>query len=100
MARCGRCRQPSSRVHGRYLRRLRDVTVAGVAVLLQVRVRRFRCDNRSCPAVTFVEQVDGLTTAHARLTPGHAGTAHPDRARVGRACRRTAGCRRRGGRGP
>lgn len=69
-ARCGRCRQSSSRVHGRYLRRLRDLTVGGVAVLLQVWVRRFRCGNRSCPAVTFVEQVDGLTAPHARLTQG------------------------------
>ncbi|WP_204985350.1 ISL3 family transposase [Micromonospora globbae] len=69
-AQCGSCRQSSSRVHGRYLRRLRDLTVAGVAVLLQVRVRRFRCGNRGCPAVTFVEQVDGLTAPHARLTQG------------------------------
>ncbi|MFG1661400.1 transposase family protein [Micromonospora chersina] len=50
--RCGKSLQVSSRVHGRYLRRLRDVTVGGVAVLLQVRVRRFRCGNRGWSAVT------------------------------------------------
>ncbi|SIM58099.1 Transposase [Micromonospora cremea] len=69
-ARCGRCRQWSSRVHGRYQRRLRDVAIAGTGLLLQVQIRRFRCDNASCPARTFAEQVDGLTAAHARLTPG------------------------------
>ncbi|WP_211349417.1 ISL3 family transposase [Micromonospora pisi] len=69
-ARCGRCRQPSSRIHGRYQRRLRDVAVAGMALVLQVQVRRFRCDNTGCPAKTFVEQVEGVTTPHARLTAG------------------------------
>ena len=69
-ARCGRCRQPSGRVHGRYQRRLRDVAVAGMALLLQMHIRRFRCDNTGCPAKTFAEQVDGLTTPHARLTAG------------------------------
>jgi transposase len=69
-ARCGRCRQRSGRVHGRYQRRLRDVAIAGVALLPQVQIRRFRCDNTTCPAATFAEQVDGLTAPHARLTPG------------------------------
>jgi transposase len=69
-ARCGRCRQPSSRIHGCYQRRLRDVAVAGMALLLQVQVRRFRCDNAGCPAKTFTEQVEGVTTPHARLTAG------------------------------
>lgn len=69
-ARCGRCRQRSGRVHGRYQRRLRDVAVAGTALLLQLQVRRFRCDNGGCPARTFAEQVVGLTTPHARLTVG------------------------------
>jgi transposase len=69
-ARCGHCQQPSRRVHGRYQRRLRDVAVAGMALLLQVQIRRFRCDNTGCPAKTFAEQVEGLTTPHARLTAG------------------------------
>lgn len=67
-ARCGRCQQRSARVHGRYARRLRDVAVAGTGLLLEVRVRRFRCDNTTCPARTFVEQIEGLTSPHARLT--------------------------------
>jgi transposase len=69
-ARCGRCRQRSGRIHGRYQRRLRDIAIAGMALVLQVQVRRFRCDNTGCPAKTFAEQMDGLTAPHARLTPG------------------------------
>lgn len=72
-ARCGRCQQWSGRVHGRYQRRLRDVAIAGMALLLQVQVRRFRCDNTGCPAKTFAEQIEGLTAPHARLTPGLRG---------------------------
>ena len=34
----------------------------------------FRCDNTGGTAKTFAEQVDGLTAAHARLTPGLKGT--------------------------
>ncbi|MBB4962129.1 ISL3 family transposase [Micromonospora polyrhachis] len=72
-ARCGRCQQRSGRVHGRYQRRLRDVAIAGTALLLEVQVRRSRCENTGCPAKTFAEQIDGLTAPHARLTPGLRG---------------------------
>ncbi|MFY1673616.1 ISL3 family transposase [Plantactinospora sp. WMMB334] len=69
-ARCHGCQQPSARVHGRYLRQLRDLATAGIGVILQIQVRRFRCDNVACTVVTFAEQVDGVTTPHARFTPG------------------------------
>ncbi|WP_244876857.1 ISL3 family transposase [Winogradskya consettensis] len=72
-ARCGRCQRESGRVHGWYQRRLRDIAVAGTALLLRVQVRRFRCENTGCPARTFAEQIDGLTVPHARLTPGLRG---------------------------
>ncbi|WP_284706348.1 transposase family protein [Micromonospora phytophila] len=49
----------SGRVRGRYQRRLRDVAIAGMGLLLQVQVRRFRCDNTGCPAKTFAEQIGG-----------------------------------------
>lgn len=39
-------------------------------MILQIQVRRFRCDNVACTVVTFAEQVDGVTTPHARFTPG------------------------------
>ncbi|MFC8727043.1 MULTISPECIES: transposase [Streptomyces] len=34
-----------------------------------LRVRRFRCQNPACPAVTFPEQVQGLNRPHSRFTP-------------------------------
>lgn len=66
---CSRCGWVSSRVRGRYVRRLADAAIGGVRAVIELMVRRFRCENPACPAVTFVEQVDGLTTPHARRTP-------------------------------
>jgi hypothetical protein len=60
-------------VHGSYVRQLRDATVGGVQVVIALRVRRFRCGNAACPAVTFAEQVAGLTSPHSRFTPLLAG---------------------------
>lgn len=67
--RCPGCGMLSWRVHGRYVRRLADAPVGGVPVVIAVTVRRFRCLNSHCSAVTFAEQVPGLTTPHARYTP-------------------------------
>lgn len=60
-ASCPRCHDAARRVHSRYVRRLADVAVGGREVLIRVKVRRFFCEQDSCPARTFVEQVDGLT---------------------------------------
>jgi transposase len=68
-ARCPGCGRVSARVHGRYVRRLRDLAVGGVGVVLEMEVRRFRCGGQRCEAVTFAEQVEGLTVPHARFTP-------------------------------
>ncbi|MDF3142793.1 ISL3 family transposase [Streptomyces sp. T21Q-yed] len=64
-----RCGQSSARVHGRYVRRLRDVAVGGLGVVIELCVRRFRCENTACTAVTFAEQIVGLTTPHSRQAP-------------------------------
>ncbi len=56
-------------MHSRYEPRLADASIAGQLVTLQLAVRRFFCDNNECSATTFVEQVEGLTTRHARRTP-------------------------------
>lgn len=37
--------------------------------MLALTVRRFKCVNTGCPAMTFAEQVEGLTSPHARFTP-------------------------------
>src|SRR5689334_6901663 len=67
----GRCRcgAVSRRVHGRYVRDLRDGAIGGMGVTIVLKVRRFRCANTECPAVTFVEQVPGVTSPHSRFTP-------------------------------
>jgi transposase len=65
---CPRCGTGSARVHSRYRRRLADAALAGQAVTLRLRVRRFFCDNTCCAARTFVEQVAGLTVKWARRT--------------------------------
>ncbi|WP_424534259.1 ISL3 family transposase [Sphaerisporangium viridialbum] len=66
---CPRCGEVSGRVHGRYVRRLADAAVGGMRTVLAVTVRRFKCVNSACAAVTFAEQVAGLTSPHARYTP-------------------------------
>jgi transposase len=59
----------SEAVHGYYQRSLRDTPLAGVPVVIRLRVRRFRCGGVSCVRRTFVEQIPGLTTPHSRHTP-------------------------------
>ena len=64
-----RCGRSSVRVRGRYVRKLGDLAVGGLGVVIELCIRRFRCENSACPAVTFAEQVAGLTTPHSRQTP-------------------------------
>ncbi len=51
------------------MRRLADAAVGGVRVVIELLVRRFKCPNLACQAVTFAEQIAGLTSPHARYTP-------------------------------
>ncbi|MEV7908224.1 ISL3 family transposase, partial [Streptomyces anulatus] len=67
-ARCPRCSVETERRHSGYRRRLRDLTVGGRPVLLELEVRRFFCDNHGCSARTFVEQIAQVTRPHARRT--------------------------------
>ena len=66
---CPRCGQASGRVHSTYGRRLADAPVGGQPVVIRLAVRRFFCGNPDCAAVTFAEQVEGLTSRRARRTP-------------------------------
>ncbi|MGY1934018.1 ISL3 family transposase [Nocardia gipuzkoensis] len=67
-ASCVRCATPSARVHSRYRRKLADASIGGRVVVVRLRVRRFFCTNDGCAAVTFAEQVAGLTVRWARRT--------------------------------
>ncbi|MER6917069.1 ISL3 family transposase [Streptomyces sp. NPDC000594] len=66
---CPACGTSSGRVHSRYARTLADTAVAGRAVGIELRVRRFFCDDAVCGKQTFAEQVDGLTVRYGRRTP-------------------------------
>lgn len=67
-AACPGCGTVSARVHGGYRRRLADLAVAGRRVVIDLAVRRFRCQAAECGRRTFVEQVEGLTERFARRT--------------------------------
>jgi transposase len=63
---CPRCGQQSARVHGGYGRTVADGAAGGRPVLIVLQVRRFRCRNPECPAVTFAEQAGGLSERYRR----------------------------------
>jgi transposase len=63
---CPRCGQASARVHGGYARMVADGAAGGRPVLIVLQVRRFRCRNPQCPAVTFAEQAGGLSERYRR----------------------------------
>jgi hypothetical protein len=67
-ASCPQCGSLSARVHSHYERRLTDTAVGGQELVLQLRVRRFFCENTCCPALTFAEQFPALTARYARRT--------------------------------
>ncbi|MGW9497356.1 hypothetical protein ACWG5P_23670 [Streptomyces prasinus] len=67
----------SWRVHGQYARRLADAPVGGDLALAELVVRRFKCLNPQCPAVTFVEQIEGLTSPAGCTARGR--VEHPRR---------------------
>ncbi|WBO69786.1 ISL3 family transposase (plasmid) [Streptomyces camelliae] len=66
---CPGCGCRSSRIHGRYHRRLADLAVAGRKVVIDLVVRRFLCETPECGRRPFVDQVEGLTERFARRTP-------------------------------
>jgi len=63
---CPRCGQESGRVHGGYARTVADGAAGGRPVLIVLQVRRFRCRNPACPAVTFAEQAEGVSARYRR----------------------------------
>jgi len=65
---CPDCRQPTERIHGRYLRTLADLPWATVPIELRVIVRRFRCGTCSCRRQTFAERLPNVAPRYARTT--------------------------------
>ena len=73
-AACPRCGYSSGKVHSTYLRRLADAAIGGRRVRIRLGIRRFFCGNPDCRAVTFAEQVEGLSSRRSRRTPPLART--------------------------
>ena len=67
-ASCPRCGVLASRIRSRYLRTLADLPWSGLAVKLQLTVRKFACDVPSCPQRIFTERLPSLTLPYARRT--------------------------------
>ncbi|MBP0455112.1 transposase family protein [Kitasatospora sp. RG8] len=70
---CPSCGTVSTRTHSSYVRRLDDCAAGRRRVVVELRVRRFRCRERACPRTTFVEQAPGLPS----VTGGGARACRP-----------------------
>jgi transposase len=66
--RCPDCGTLSASCKGRYVRRLQDLSVQGLAVRLEVHVTRWRCRNPQCARQSFVERLEKSALPHARRT--------------------------------
>lgn len=67
-AECPNCGTKSESVHSYYLRHPADLPIGDKFVQLQLRTRRFRCSNRTCPKVTFAERLPQILPKYARRT--------------------------------
>jgi transposase len=67
-AECPTCHQISKRLHSYYLRTPADLPVSGQTVHLELRVRRFRCQNEQCKQQTFAERFPDTLAVHAQRT--------------------------------
>ncbi len=64
------CGTPAHRIHGRYQRKVWDLSVQNVQVVLHLHVRKFYCDQPSCPRRIFAERLSLVTSTHGRFTFG------------------------------
>ena len=67
-ARCPDCRQVSSSRHSRYVPTLRDLPASGAAVLLRVRVGRWRWRHPGCAVRFFTSGLPGVAELRGRRT--------------------------------
>jgi transposase len=67
-ANCPSCARPSTRVHGRYVRRILDLSCLGRPVHLRLTVRKFLCGNPACHRAVFCERLPEIVAPHARVS--------------------------------
>lgn len=65
---CPDCGQPSSRLHSRKRRQLADLPWQGLAVRLDLQLRRFYCRTPTCERRTFTERLPAVVAPYARRT--------------------------------
>jgi transposase len=65
---CPLCQRDSGHVHSHYQRHLADLPWAETPVQIQLRVRRFFCDNPACSRRIFVERLSPAIAPYARRT--------------------------------
>jgi transposase len=65
---CPHCGERSSQIHSHYTRSPQDVPSSGKTVRLVLKVRRFRCLNDACSAVTFAERLPSVVGPCAQRT--------------------------------
>jgi transposase len=58
---CPCCGGATARVHGRYMRTVKDTPVAGRGVTLRIEMVRLKCVTAPCRVRTFTLQIPGLT---------------------------------------
>ena len=54
---CPSCEQKTERVHSFYGRTIQDLPWSGCPVTINLRVRRFFCDNANCKRLVFCERI-------------------------------------------
>lgn len=67
-ATCSKCGAVSMRQHSSYPRCIQDTPIGLFIVWLQLKVRRFRCDNPNCKRQTFAEQYPALVDRRRQRT--------------------------------
>jgi transposase len=67
-ATCPHCGHASARVHSYYTRSPHDLPISDRVVRLTLHLRRFRCPNPACAAVTFAERLPELLQPYAQRT--------------------------------
>jgi transposase len=65
---CPQCRQPSSSLKTRYLRRLADLPWHNVPIQIELHARKFRCRNELCSRRVFCERLPQVVAPFARRT--------------------------------
>ncbi len=64
------CQCRSENIHSRYVRLVVDLPWAGWAVLLELHLRRFFCQNKECRRQFFTGRLPGAGAPYARLLTG------------------------------